>query len=166
MTLETEVDDLISVINHAILMPYVDTKKLYLVGESMGGMVSAMVARRLRSMIKGLILWYPAFVVVDDAKERIKQGITEVMGLSISKQFDPIAASLDLNDIQSGYLKPVLIIHGDKDEIVPIRYSEMAKNTYPDASLITIRDAGHGFEGDDSDMARNESIAFILRNEG
>ena len=166
MTLETEVDDLISVINHAILMPYVDTKKLYLVGESMGGMVSAMVARRLRSMIKGLILWYPAFVVVDDAKERIKQGITEVMGISISKQFDPIAASLDLNDIQSGYLKPVLIIHGDKDEIVPIRYSEMAKNTYPDASLITIRDAGHGFDGSDSDMARNESIAFILRNEG
>lgn len=166
MTLETEVDDLIHVINHAILMPYVDTKKLYLVGESMGGMVSAMVARRLRSMIKGLILWYPAFVVVDDAKERIKQGITEVMGISISKQFDSIAASLDLNDIQSGYLKPVLIIHGDKDEIVPIRYSEMAKNTYPDASLITIRDAGHGFEGDDSDMARNESIAFILRNEG
>ncbi|MBP5415389.1 MAG: alpha/beta fold hydrolase, partial [Lachnospiraceae bacterium] len=166
MTLETEVDDLIHVINHAILMPYVDTKKLYLIGESMGGMVSAMVARRLRSMIKGLILWYPAFVVVDDAKERIKQGITEVMGISISKQFDSIAASLDLNDIQSGYLKPVLIIHGDKDEIVPIRYSEMAKNTYPDASLITIRDAGHGFEGDDSDMARNESIAFILRNEG
>ena len=166
MTLETEADDLIHVINHAILMPYVDTKSLYLIGESMGGLVSAMVARRLRSMIKGLILWYPAFVIVDDAKKRLKQGITEVMGVKISKEFDPVALSLDINDIQSGYLKPVLIIHGDKDEIVPIKYSEMAKNTYPDAKLITVLGAGHGFDAYDSDMARNESIAFILRNEG
>ena len=166
MTLETEADDLVCVINHAILMPYVDTKKLYLIGESMGGMVSAMVARRLRSMIKGLILWYPAFVIVDDAKKRLKEGITDVMGIKISKDYDTVAVSVDLNDIQSGYLKPVLLIHGDKDEIVPIEYSIKAKQTYPDASMITISGAGHGFDGSDSDDARNASIEFICRNEG
>ena len=166
MTLETEADDLVCVINHAILMPYVDTKSLYLIGESQGGMVSAMVARRLRSMIKGLILWYPAFVIIDDAKKRLEKGIKDVMGMKISKDYDPVAVSLDLNDIQTGYFKPVLIIHGDEDEIVPIAYSESALKKYPDASLITINGAGHGFDGSDSDDARNASIDFVKRNEG
>lgn len=41
--------------------------------------------------------------------------------------------------------KPVLIIHGDVDKVVPVDYSKRAAATYKDAGLHIIHSAGHGF---------------------
>ena len=34
------------------------------------------------------------------------------------------------------YTGPVLILHGDKDAIVPLRYSERAAQIFPNAELV------------------------------
>ena len=161
MTVLTEADDLEAVMETVLDLPYVDKNALYLQGESQGGFVSAIVGNRRKEDIKGLILWYPAFVIPDDAREREKAGITNVFGHELSEAYDKAAKGIDVNILQRNFGKPVLLIHGDRDDIVPIEYSRTAAANYGYATLKEIKGAGHGFDGKDSDDARDMSIAFI-----
>lgn len=54
-----------------------------------------------------------------------------------------------------------MIIHGTSDNIVPISYSERAVTTFPNARLVVIDGAGHGFTGKANEIAKIESIDFI-----
>lgn len=166
MTVMTEASDLVDVMESVKGLSYVDPDRLYIQGESQGGFVSAIVARSNPEDIKGLILWYPAFVIPDDAKKRLKAGQTNAMGTELSPDFDRIAKDIDVKDLQTGFGKPVLILHGDKDELVPIDYSRTAAANYGYATLKEIKDAGHGFDGKDSENAREMSIDFIKVYEG
>lgn len=50
-----------------------------------------------------------------------------------------------------------MLIHGDEDAIVPLSYSQRAVDVYPSARLEVIEGAGHGFYGEDAQLA----IAYI-----
>ena len=165
MSLDTEVDDLRCVMDTVKKLPFVNDGSLYLMGESMGGMVSAIAGSRFYDEVKGLILWYPAFNIPDDAKRRMKKGIKDVMGMRISDDFDKAAASLDPVAVQEGFDKPVLIIHGDADDIVPIEYSKQAVDAYDHAILHPIHGAKHGFCKDERLIARTASIMFVKEYE-
>ena len=161
MTVLTEAEDLEAVMDSILDQPYVNNDALYLQGESQGGFVSAIVGNRRKEDIKGLILWYPAFVIPEDAKKRLESGITSFGGHDLSPEYDRVAKEIDVDKLQQDFGKPVLLIHGNKDELVPIEYSRTAAARYGYATLREIRGAGHGFEGKDSDNAREMSIAFI-----
>ena len=69
----TEAKTLNTVIDQIKQQPFVDQSKLFLLGESQGGFVSAYVASQRAAEpddIRALILYYPAFVLQDDAKAR------------------------------------------------------------------------------------------------
>ena len=166
MTVETEAADLDAVLDTVIGLPYINSEAIYLQGESQGGFVSPIVGVRRKSDIKGLILWYPAFVIPDDAIERLKTRTTNVFGQEISPEYDNVAKDIDVKELQRGFGKPVLLIHGDRDEVVPIEYSREAAANYGYATLKEIRGAGHGFDGQDSVNAREMSITFIKIYEG
>ena len=51
------------------------------------------------------------------------------------------------------YKKPVFIVHGTADRLVPIAYSERAISVFPDAHLEKIEGAGHGFRGEPLEKA-------------
>lgn len=163
MTLFTETGDLKDIMDYTVELPYVDKDQLYLQGESQGGLVSSMVAVERKDDIKGIVLWYPAFVIPDDSKKRIAEGNTDVFGIKISPDYDKVAISVDITELWKGFDKPVLIVHGDKDGIAPIDYSRRAIEVYEDAELVEIIGSDHGFNEEDSITARDESIDFILR---
>lgn len=160
MTPLTEVDDLECVLAGAAKLPYVDVNNICLQGESMGGFVSAIVASN-HPEIKSLVLWYPAFVIPDDSKKRYKDGINDCFGMELSPKFNTDTMDMDIYSIIKKYTGPVHIIHGDKDPVVPISYSHKAIEVYNNAKLTIIKDAGHGYDGKDSDFARQTSIDFI-----
>ena len=161
MTVMTEAADLVAVMESVKCLPYVNKDSLYLQGESQGGLVSAIVGRAYTEDVKGLILWYPAFVIPDDSKKRLERGDTEVFGMKLSPDYDKVAVDIDVKDLQTGFGKPVLIIHGNKDDVVPIEYSRTAAANYGYATLREVKGAGHGFDGKDSDMAREASVDFV-----
>jgi alpha-beta hydrolase superfamily lysophospholipase len=68
MTPLTEVDDLKSVIRFVQGRNDTDRDKICLMGNSMGGFVSALAAAEMKKTIKALILFYPAFCIPDDAR--------------------------------------------------------------------------------------------------
>ena len=130
----------------------------------MGGFVSAYVAAQMPEKIKGLVLWYPAFVIPDDSRKRVEDGDNTCFGLQLSPDFNTTAMNIDIYGVIANYHGPVKIIHGDKDFVVPLSYSEKAQRTYANAELDVIMDAGHGFEEEDSEAARRLSISFIGEN--
>ena len=60
------------VINNLKSQSCVDQSKLFLLGQSQGGVVSTIEAAKLKGDINGLILVFPAFVLFDDARELFK----------------------------------------------------------------------------------------------
>jgi len=65
---------------------------------------------------------------------------------------------------------PTLLVHGDKDDLVPIEHSHKMLAAFKEqgvpAELIVIRGAGHGFRGDDNARAREALVAWFVKHLG
>ena len=158
MSLFTEQADLEAVIKMMQGLDYVDSNNLFLMGTSQGGAVSAITAADHLDEIKGAVLLYPAFVLIDDANE-LFQSAEEIpdtkyfLWMDVGRAyFEPLLDYDIYSDIQS-YTGDVLILHGDADSIVPLSYSEKAVEVYSSAQLKILPGAGHGFYGDDAEQA-------------
>ena len=166
----TEAKTLITVLNEIVRQSFADPERLYLLGESQGGFVSAYVSAQ-RTDVKKLVLWYPAFVLQDDAKRRnpgyAEQSYTypetEKIGDTwVSGMYSEAALSFDIYDVIRNYKNDVLLIHGTADPIVPLAYSERAAKTYDCARLEIIEGVGHGFYfGDPFERAVELTAAFL-----
>ena len=166
MTLRSECEDLKAVISWAGNLDYVDPGQIFLQGESMGGLVSALVAAEVSAeVVRALVLWYPAFGIPEGAARRLRTGEREFFEISLGEAFDLEAQGLDVYGTIPAYRGSVLMIHGKKDYIVPPGFSRRALSAYREARLIVLPGAGHGFDGADSSAAREYSISFI-RQEG
>ena len=147
MSVLTEVQNLKDAIRIASGMEYADPQKIYLMGSSQGGLVTALTAEDLTN-IAGLFLFYPAFSLPDDIRSSFPK-LDEVpetfnlLGTKIGKKYitdiydmDPYA-NLDKLSI------PVHIYHGKDDNIVPLTASQKAMKRLKDARLTTLEDTGH-----------------------
>lgn len=173
MSVLTEVDDLKTVIDYVCKLPYVNYNDITLVGCSQGGFVSAITAAQLTDKIKKLVLFYPALSIPDDARK----------GHMMFAKFDPKNIPdtfycgpmklgriypedvIDINPYQliTKYLGDVVIIHGTKDSIVNVSYSEKAFHEYLNrekgsVKLHLINKADHIF------TRKQNKIAFDLIN--
>lgn len=70
MTISTEKSDLITVLDYITSLDEVDADKVILIGESMGGMVTALTADEIPDRVKGVVLYYPALCIPDDWRVR------------------------------------------------------------------------------------------------
>lgn len=150
MSISDECSDLEAVINFFKNHPEVDPSRIVLLGESQGGLVSALTAEEMYDDVSELILIFPALCIPDNWNSRYPD-LEQVPDTTWLWDV-PLGRKLieDLRDIEpyknmESFEKPVLIIHGDKDPVVPIEYSYRAKGLYKDAELHVMEGAGHGF---------------------
>lgn len=160
MSVLTEIEDLKAVIEYTKALPYTDENKVVLMGCSQGGFVSSLTAAELQDEISDLVLFYPAFCIPDDARK----------GKMMLAKFDPadipeiincgpmklgsryVSDVIDMNPYEKVVTYPgnVLVVHGTKDSIVALSYSERLIEAYNarstgKAKLITIKGGGHMF---------------------
>ncbi len=154
MSVNSEINDLKSVISYIESIGTADTDKIFLYGESQGGLVSALTADE---RIKGLYLLYPAFCIPHDWKNRSIPDKKEFMGMYLSQKFCDGIPDRDVYELIGKYNGRVRIYHGSADRLVDISYSEKAKKAFPHASLDIFPDEGHGF----SRKAREKLIRSI-----
>ena len=164
MTVLTEAQDLCAVIDRFKGDPRFSA--LYLWGASQGGFVSAYVASQRPGDVAKAVLEFPAIVLQDDAKARANPDgsfpeTSCVMGLTIGRAYNEAATSFDLYDLIGAYSGPVLLLHGDADPVVPLRYSERAAKTFPHARLVVMPGQGHGFTGTARREAQETEAAFF-----
>lgn len=150
MSVMTEADDVSAVLSAARSWDFVDPDKIVLLGESQGGVASAIAAARYPQDIAALILLYPAFVIPDHLHEQFSspEEVPEVFtlfGIPLGRRYALDLWDCDVYSEIRAYDGPVLLIHGTADQIVPFSYSQKALEVYPDARLIAAEGAGHGF---------------------
>lgn len=143
-----------------------DSRNIFLMGTSQGGAVSAITAAANEESIKGLILLYPAFVLVDEIKGRFGT-VDEIpdtfylMWMTVGRAYAENLLDYDIYGAIAGYGRDVLLLHGDADSIVPLAYSEKAAEVYPSARLEVLPGAGHGFYGEDAEQAAAYMLEYL-----
>ena len=158
MSLFTEQADLEAVISMVQQLDYVDSDNLFLMGSSQGGAVSAITGAAHPDEIRGMVLLYPAFVMVDEANSLFESAeqIPETyyfMWMNVGRAYFEPLLDYDIYGAIAAYDRDVLLIHGDADSIVPLEYSQRALQAYPSAELEVIPGAGHEFYGEDAQQA-------------
>ena len=127
---------------------------LYLCGHSQGGMTVMLAGAMKHDVIKGLIPLSPAWMIPEAARN----------GTLLGQNFDPdhipdvipawgdrglngnyvrVAQTIHVEDAIDRYTGPVLIVHGDLDEAVPVEYGIRAAERYRDCRLVIIRGDTH-----------------------
>ena len=166
MSIFTEQADLEAVIYMIQGLDYVDSDNLFLMGTSQGGVVSAITGAAHPGEIRGMVLLYPAFVLVDRANE-LFQSRDEIpdtyyfMWMDVGEAYFEPLLDYDIYSEIAAYDKDVLLIHGDADHIVPLSYSEQALDAYPSAQLEVIPGGGYGFYGEDAQQTINYILEYL-----
>lgn len=163
MSVFTEEADLEAVMENIQGLDCVDKENLFLIGTSQGGAVSAITGAHHKDEVRGMVLLYPAFILAEQANE-LFQSPEEIpdtyyhLWMEVGRAYFEPLLGYDIYEDAAAYDKEVLLLHGDQDSIVPLSYSEKALEYYPLAELKVISGAGHGFYGENADLA----VGYIL----
>lgn len=163
MSIFTEQSDLEAVLHTMQQQPFVDEQNIFLMGTSQGGAVSAITAAANPDAIRGAVLLYPAFNLVENTQERFQsaENIPDTyfqLWMTVGRAYAEPLMDYDIYSAAAAYPKDVLLLHGDADTIVPLSYSQKALDYYTSARLEVLPGAGHGFYGQDAEQA----VAWML----
>lgn len=155
MTIEKEIDDALAMWEYACSLPYVS--KVGLLGHSQGGVVASMAAGRLAANdsthkpLYGLVLIAPASIL----KNACRQGglfdarfnpadppefVRCFKIMKLGREYLLGTQQLDIYGTAKAYKGPVRIIHGSKDNMVPMWCSKDFKKTYGEAAELLVVD--------------------------
>ena len=132
---------------------------LYLCGHSQGGLLVMLAAALKHDAVRGMIALSPACMIPEIARggellgERFDPDhIPEVLhgwnGLELDGNYARVAQTIHVEEAIDRYDGPVLIVHGDDDEAVPVEYGVRAARAYAHGELALI-------EGDDHCYGRH-----------
>jgi len=164
----TERDELVAVIDHFAQQEFIDPSRIYLIGQSLGGVVAALAAAQRPSMVSKMILMYPAFHAFDvmaqtypsvDAVPAVIENYLGIPGLELGGKFIIDILQCDFDKEIKPYDNPVLVIHGTADALVPLSYGEKAAASYRQSRLFVVPEAEHGFQVDEKTV--NEVVDFL-----
>ena len=130
---------------------------IYLSGHSQGGLTAALAGGMAPDLIKGLILRAPAFMIPRCAREgsmlgysfdpvRIPDEISVIKGLTLSGNYIRAAQTICVESAIDRFPGPVLLIHGDGDDVVPLQDSREAEKRYRHCDLSVIPGETHHFD--------------------
>ncbi len=166
MSVLTEASDLESVLEAAKDWSFVDSSRIFLLGGSQGGLVTIITGSRHQNEIAGMMLMYPALSAKEDHsvnRYHSKDEVPEDVGLfggwmHVGRNYITDLWNIDFNAILASYSGKVLLLHGDRDGTVPLRWSEDAFQIIPDCEFHVISGGGHEFFG----QPFEEALTYIL----
>jgi len=153
MSPQTEIEDLEWVLRQLRKRDDVDSKRIYLCGHSLGGMVAAITGCRQGDSIAGMVLLAPALNMPETFSKKYPFGrnvpdTLDLSSLHIGGKFARDAAWIDPYLGMTSYDGDVLIIQGDKDEMVPMESARQAALLFRNATLKVLDGVGHVFKGE------------------
>lgn len=151
MSILQQQSDLEAIVHHFRSQPDVDPSRIILIGESQGGLVSALTAANMPDEVSQLILIYPALCIPQNWTDRYPRiedipDTTRLWNVPMGRNFFTEIRTLDVFKEIGKFRKPVIIIQGDADRVVSMDDSRRAIELYKDALLHVIPGAGHGFK--------------------
>ena len=117
--------DYINFYDHLVSLPTVDRNRIVFHGRSLGGSVLSELSR----------VRPPAAIIVESTFTSIKAMAHGAPDILLSDNYDTVSALLV-------YYGPILIIHGSRDDVVPVHHALEMKKIIQRAELI-LYDFGH-----------------------
>jgi len=169
MSIFTERDNLIDVIDQVSKMKGVDPNNIFLLGESQGGLVSAMAAAKVPEKVKALALMYPA-LGIPASTDRIypDHNIPDTiksMGITLGGNFYRSMIGYDVYSDIPSYQGPVLITHGTADKLVNISLAERAVPCYKNVEFHPIEGGDHGYNGPEHRAINNQYVVDFFNRQ-
>ena len=154
---ETMQRDIVAITEYITALPYCNTEKVFIMGQSRGGIMAAMAAGRNPDAYAGMILLYPGMGMIDRLLENYPD-LSAVEGDTITdnghefgKVFLTDVYDWDVAGTCSQFKKNVLLIHGVADRTVEYQQSLKALTEYYAESnselvLVTGKQSVHAFD--------------------
>lgn len=145
----------LAVVDYAKTLDFVES--LYLCGHSQGGLLTILVAAMEKDLFRAIIPMSPAISIPECARsgellgchfdpEHIPEILKMDNGRTLNGNYIRIAQTIDVDRAIDQYNGPVLLIHGSKDEAIPISYSYKAAEKYKNATLVVIPEDTHCYD--------------------
>ncbi|MBA5851503.1 alpha/beta hydrolase [Clostridium sp. cel8] len=159
MTILTELQEAKDILNYVKGLEFVDNNNIGVLGLSMGGAVSSILAGDCKESVKALCLWAPAgnmgeivknFETDKNVDTIQNKGFLDIGGFCVGIDFVKALNGLDIFNRSSVYDKNVLLIHGNLDETVPFKTSERYLDIYGENAFL------HPIEGSDHTFNRKD----------
>ena len=167
-SIKTWAADLSAVLDAIRALPEVDERNVFLLGQSQGGVASAMVAAERPDDVAGLVLLYPAFVIHALAVKMFgtADNAPEVYHLwhDLGRIYAVDAIEYDIYEHIGDYEGPVLMFQGTADILEPKRYTDRAAELYADVDYEVIEGMGHRFQGEVRQHVLDRVDAFVAGN--
>lgn len=175
ITVSEAVDDVLSAIKSAKKLGF---KDIGLVGSSFGGLAS-IIASSLSKEVEFLVLKSPVVNLLEkeiltksekEINDWIRKGFrhyytNEGEKLKINFSFFEDAKKYNGYKLAKKIKIPVLVVHGDKDETVPVSQSIKFSKLAPNSQLVLIKNADHRYTNKIHARKMIESISkFIIEN--
>ncbi len=81
--------------------------------------------------------------------------------MTVGHDYAEVLMDYDFYQVIPQYDKKVLLVHGDKDGIVPVSNSEKAAQVYPSVQFEVLSGAGHGFYGNDVEKTTDFILGYL-----
>lgn len=130
---------------------------LYLSGHSQGGLVATMAGSMEADRIRGLILRAPAFMIPRCCREgnllgthidpkQIPDSVPVIKGLELDGNYVRVAQTVFVEEAAERFRNPVLILHGDEDDTVPLSVSQDMAKHFANCDLAVMAGETHHFD--------------------
>lgn len=156
------INNMIDVVDYARKLDFVTD--MYLAGHSQGGLLTVLMGGIMPDVFKAIIPLSPAVMIPAGARygnllgiQFDKDNVPEVFdafGLRLKGNYVRVARFIEVDDYIRMYDKPVLIVHGDKDEAVPVEFAHKTAALYKNCQLSIIEGADHCFVGQIDEMIK------------
>ena len=154
-TIKKQVSDLNSAIKAVSRGADVDAKRIAFVAGSLGAVVSVLFKNQFDFPLKTMVFLAPAFCQkkllliwhsLEELKSWRKKGYLIRKDKKIGLDYFEENEKKDYSSTLSQINLPILILHGKKDETVPLEFSEKLVRKYKNLKLIKLPSSDHKFE--------------------
>lgn len=152
-TLLKWINNALDVVDYAKKLDFVTD--LYICGHSQGGLLTMIIGGLRNDDFKAIIPMSPAVVILDAARKGIFFGVSfdpqhipdelDAILYKINGNYFRTAQMININELIDRYSGPVFIVHGDRDEAVPLQYAIDAQKRYKNCKLDIIPGDDHCF---------------------
>ncbi|MCD8364637.1 MAG: alpha/beta fold hydrolase [Clostridiales bacterium] len=175
MSVLTELEDVLAVLEYVRTLDYADQKKVALHGMSQGGLVACLAAAAIPDRICALSLWAPALCIPEmcaggellgvsmDGME--EKGYIDFRGVKLGLVYKQDGPKINVWEEVKKYNGPVQIVHGTADTSVDFSYSVRLQKLLGNRCILhPVEGADHDFESVSFNRQRlDHAVSFLKR---
>lgn len=156
--------DVVAAVDWLARRPFVDPRRIALSGASMGGQV-ALLAAAAKAPVAAVAAWFPSadMARLREQNPHIGDYLDDLCGVAGLAERSPIHRAADID-------VPVLLMHGDKDENVPVeqslRMADALRAAGKTVEILLLSGASHYFTERERDIARQRLFTFLRAHLG